>query len=116
MEGGQGGGGGGVPPLPGGGGGEGGDPRPAGVELARGGDDALGDLVAAGDAAEDVEEDGADLGVGDDHFQRVDDRLGFRAAARVEEVGRRAAGLGDDVEGGHAEAGAVGEDADVAVE
>ena len=57
-----------------------------------------------------------DLGVGGDHFERVDDRLGFRAAAGVEEVGRRAARLGDDVERRHAEPGAVGEDADVAVE
>ena len=82
----------------------------------RGGDDPLGDLVAAGDAAEDVEEDRGDLLVGGDHGQRVDDRLGFGAAAGVEEVGRGAARLGDDVEGRHAEPGAVGEDADVAVE
>ena len=82
----------------------------------RGGDDPLGDLVAAGDATEDVEEDRGHLRVGLDHFQRVDDRLGFGAAAGVEEVGRGAARLGDDVERRHAETGAVGEDADVAVE
>ncbi len=92
------------------------DQRQLEVELLRGGDDPLGDLVAAGDAAEDVEEDRRDLRVGGDHFQRVDDRLGLGAAAGVEEVGRRAARLGDDVEGRHAEPGAVGEDADVAVE
>ena len=82
----------------------------------RGLDDPLGDLVAAGDAAEDVEEDRVDLLVGGDHLERVDDRLGLRAAAGVEEVGGLAAGLGDDVEGRHAEPGAVAEDADVAVE
>ena len=92
------------------------DERHLEVDLLRGGDDALGDLVAAGDAAEDVEEDRAHLLVGDDHGQRVDDRLRLGAAAGIEEVGRRAARLGDDVERRHAEAGAVGEDADVAVE
>ena len=44
------------------------------------------------------------------------DRLGARAAARVEEVRGRAAGLGDDVQRRHHEPGAVAEDADVAVE
>ena len=57
-----------------------------------------------------------DLLVGGDHLERVDDRLGLRAAAGVEEVRGLAAGLGDDVERRHAEAGAVGEDADVAAE
>ena len=57
-----------------------------------------------------------DLLVGGDHLERVDDRVGLGAAAGVEEVGGVAAGLGDDVEGGHAEPGAVAEDADVAVE
>ena len=46
----------------------------------------------------------------------LDDRLGLRAAAGVEEVRGRAAGLGDDVERRHHEPGAVAEDADVAVE
>ena len=87
------------------------------MSIFRGGlDDALGDLVAAGDAAEDVEEDRAHLLVGGDHLERVDDRVGLGAAARVEEVGGVASGLGDDVQGGHAESGAVAEDADVAVE
>ena len=92
------------------------DQRHADVDLLRGLDDALGDLVAAGDAAEDVEEDRDDLLVGGDHLERVDDRLGLGAAAGVEEVGGLAAGLRDHVEGRHAEPGAVAEDADVAVE
>ena len=79
-------------------------------------DQALGDLVAAGDAAEDVEQDGLDLRVGEDHLDRAGDRIGLRAAAGVEEVRGRAAGLGDDVERRHHEPGAVAEDADVAVE
>ena len=43
-------------------------------------------LVAAGDAAEDVEQHGADLLVGEDHLHRARDRLGLGAAAGVEEV------------------------------
>ena len=92
------------------------DQRHVHVDPLVGLDDALGDLVAAGDPAEDVEQHGVDLLVGGDHLERVDDRLGLGAAAGVEEVGGLAAGLGDDVEGRHAEPGAVAEDADVAVE
>jgi hypothetical protein len=79
-------------------------------------DQAACDLVAAGDAAEDVEQHRADLGVGEDHLDCVHDRLGLGAAAGVEEVGRLAARLGHHVEGGHDEPGAVAEDAHVAVE
>ena len=42
--------------------------------------------------------------------------VGVRAAADVEEVGRRAAHLVDDVDRAHRQPGAVGDDADVAVE
>ena len=56
------------------------------------------------------------LSIGGDHLERVDDRVGLRAAAGVEEVGGLAARLGDDVERRHAEPGAVAEDADVAAE
>ena len=92
------------------------DERHVDLDPPEGLDDPLGDLVAAGDAAEDVEEDRDHLRVGGDHLERVDDRVGLGATAGVEEVGGTAPGLGDDVEGGHAEAGAVAEDADVAVE
>ena len=57
-----------------------------------------------------------DVLVGEDHLDRLGDRLGLRAAAGVEEVRGLAARLGDDVERAHHEAGAVAEDADVAVE
>ena len=57
-----------------------------------------------------------DLVVGQDHLDGRDDRVGLRAAAGVEEVRRRAADLGDDVERRHHEPGAVAEDPDVAVE
>ncbi len=76
----------------------------------------VGDLVAARDAAEDVEEHGLDLLVGEDHLDGTGDRLGLRSAARVEEVRRLAAVLRDDVERAHDEPRAVAEDPDVAVE
>ena len=79
-------------------------------------DQAVGDLVAAGDAAEDVEQHRLDRVVGQQQIDGLLDLLGVRASARVEEVGGRAARLGDDVERRHHQAGAVAEDADVAVE
>ena len=74
------------------------------------------DLVAARDAAEDVEQDGLDGVVGEQQIDRLLDLLGVRAAAGVEEVRGRAARLGDDVQRRHHQARAVAEDADVAVE
>ena len=66
-------------------------------------DDAVGDLVAGGDPAEDVDEDAPHGGVGQDDVQPVGHHLGRGAAADVEEVGRLDAaelltGVGDDVE------------------
>ena len=92
------------------------DERDGRLDLLERLDQALRDLVAARDAAEDVEQHGGDVLVGEDHLDRLGDRLGLRAAAGVEEVRGRAARLGDDVERGHHEPGAVAEDADVAVE
>ncbi len=63
-----------------------------------------------------LNEHGLDLVVGEDQVDGLLDRLGVGAAAGVEEVGGRAAGLRDDVERRHHEPGAVAEDADVAVE
>ena len=87
-----------------------------GLDLIERLDQPAGDLVAAGDPAEDVEQHRADLVVGKDHLDRAGDRVSFRAAPGVEEVGRRASRFGDDVERRHRQPGAVGEDADVAVE
>src|SRR6478609_11359968 len=89
-----------------------------GVERA---DDAVGHGVAGRDAAEDVDEDAPDLGVGQDDVQPVGHHLGARAATDVEEVGRLLAaellaGVGDDVEGAHDETRTVADDADGAVE
>ncbi len=86
------------------------------LQLVAGGDDPLGDLVAARDAAEDVDEDAAHLGIEQHHLERVAHLLGAGAAADVEEVGGLAALLLDQVERVHHQAGAVADDADVAVE
>ena len=51
-------------------------------------EDAAGDLVAARDPAEDVEEDRAHLRVARDHLERVDDALRVSPAAEVAEVRR----------------------------
>ena len=76
----------------------------------------VGDLVAAGDAAEDVEQHGLHLRVGEQHLERGHDLLRLRAAAHVEEVRRAPARLRDHVERRHHEPGAVAEDPDLAVE
>ncbi|CCH78022.1 Predicted hydrolase or acyltransferase (modular protein) [Nostocoides japonicum T1-X7] len=90
------------------------------TDRLEGADDAVGDGVTGGDATEDVDEHRLDLWVAEDDVQPVGHHLGARAAADVEEVRRLAAdrltGVGDDVEGRHDEAGAVADDADVAVE
>ena len=82
----------------------------------RGFDDAGGDDVALHDAAEDVDEDAFDFLVGEDDLERFGDPLDGGSAADVEEVGGIAAVVLDDVHGGHGEAGAVYQAADVAVE
>ena len=79
-------------------------------------DDPVRDLFALRDAAEDVDEDRAHLRVVVDDLERARHHLGVRAAADVEEVRGLAADLADDVDGRHRETGAVGDDADVAVE
>ena len=86
------------------------------VDLARRGHDALGDHVAAHDAAEDVDQDALDLGVGQQQLERRAHALLGGAAADVEEIGRRAAVQLDDVHGRHGQAGAVDHAADVAVQ
>src|SRR5690348_6382047 len=83
--------------------------------------DPVGHGVAGGDAAEDVHEDALDLRVRQDDREPVGHDLRAGAAADVQEVGRLhpaelLTGIGDDVEGAHHQAGAVADDADLAVE
>ena len=56
------------------------------------------------------------FGVGVDDLEGGRHHVGVGAAADVEEVGRLAADLVDDVERAHGQAGAVGDDADAALE
>ena len=92
------------------------DQRHVQIDLARRRDDALGDHVAAHDAAEDVDQDRLDVRVGQDQLERDGDPLVRRAAADIEEIGRVAAVQLDDVHRRHREAGAVDHAADIAVE
>src|SRR5215470_11420427 len=84
-------------------------------------DNPVRDLVARGNAAEDVDKDGAHRRVRKDNVQAVRHDFGGRAAADIEEV-RRAhatellARVGDHVERRHHKAGAVADDADLPVE
>src|SRR3954452_20163003 len=83
--------------------------------------DAVGDRVARRDAPEHVHEHALDGGVGQDDVQAVGHHLGRGATTDVEEVGRLHAaelltGVRDDVERAHHQAGAVADDADLAVE
>ena len=79
-------------------------------------DDPVGDFFAAGDAAEDVDEDALHVLVEVDDLERSSHHVGVGATADVEEVGRGSADLVDDVEGAHRQPGTVGDDADRAVE
>ena len=84
-------------------------------------DDAVGDRVARGDAAEDVDEHALDLRVAEDDVEAGGHHLRRGAAADVEEVGGLDAavlltGVGDDVQRRHHQTRAVADDADLAVE
>ena len=79
-------------------------------------DEPPGDLVAPGDAPEDVHEDGLDLRIGEDQGHRSGHLVGPCAAADVEEVRGLAAGPLHEIHGGHRQPGAVDHAADVAVE
>ena len=79
-------------------------------------DQAPGDLVAARDPAEDVDQDRGDLGIGQDQAHRRRHLVGPRPAADVEEVGGLAAGPLDEVHRRHRQPGAVDHAADRAVE
>ncbi len=77
------------------------------LEIFCGGDHAGGEYVAAQDAAEDVDEHGAHAGIAHEDAEGVFDLFGGGAAADVEKIGGRAAGIFDDVHSGHGEAGAI---------
>src|SRR5262249_52603926 len=78
-------------------------------------DYAAGQHVHAQDAAEDVNKDGAHVFVAQQNLEGVANRLGISAATDVKKIGRRAAGVLDDVHGGHGQPGAVDQAGNVAV-
>src|SRR5829696_7750508 len=91
------------------------------AQVLQGRDDAVGHGVAGGDATEDVDEHALHRRVGQDDVQAVAHDLGRGAATDVEEVGRLdaaelLAGVRDDVQGAHDQAGTVADDPDLALE
>src|SRR5882757_1163827 len=92
------------------------DERLGQLDLAQGLDDAVGDRVAGGDAAEDVDEDGPHVKIAQDDSKAFGHDPRGGAAADVEEVGGRGAAAGDHVEGGHHQPRAVSDHADLPVE
>src|SRR5215472_15312001 len=85
------------------------------------GHDAVGHRVARGDAAEHVHQHALDARVRQHDLQAVGHDFSRSAAADVQEVGgpdaaELLAGVGDDVEGGHHQAGPVSDDPDFALE
>ncbi len=85
-------------------------------DLLGGFDYAGGDDVAFHDAAEDVDQDPFDVFVGEDQLEGFGDALNGGSAPDIQEVGRVAAVMLDDVHGGHGQSGSVDQAADVAVE
>src|SRR5262245_38343959 len=79
-------------------------------------DHAARDHVAPDDAAENVDQDGLHVRVGQQYAEGVLDALLRCAAADVEEVGRLAPGQLDDVHRRHRQPGAVDHAGDIAVE
>src|SRR5262249_32680104 len=64
----------------------------------------------------DIDKDGADVLVAEQDFKGMANLLGVGAAAYVQKVGGRSAGILDDVHGRHGQPGAVDQAGDVAVE
>src|SRR5690606_25168259 len=79
-------------------------------------DHALGDDVAAHDAAENIHQDGLDAAVLQHDLEGFRDLLGRRTTAHVQEVGGFATEQLDGVHGRHGQARAIDQAADVAVE
>ena len=90
--------------------------RHAQVDRLAGDDDASGDGVALHDAAEDIDQNGFDLGVFQHDLEGLGDLLRGCAAAHVQKVGGLCAEQFDGVHGGHGQTCAVDQAADVAVQ
>src|SRR5690606_36595655 len=90
--------------------------RHAEGDFLRRSDNALGNHIAAHDAAEDVDEDAFDILILQDDLEGLRDLLARGAAANVEEVCRLAAVQLDDIHRRHGETCAVHHAADIAIE
>src|SRR3954452_5210927 len=77
------------------------------MQISRGGHHPGSQAVHPQDAAEDVDEDGLYILVGEQDLERVLDLFLAGAAAHIQEVGRTTACVLNDVHGGHGQAGAV---------
>ena len=86
------------------------------VESLGGVDETLGDVVAADDTTEDVDEDGRNLSVAGNELESLLDGGRGGTTTNVEEVGGLAAVELDDVHGGHGKTGTVDEAANVTIE
>src|SRR5207302_990060 len=75
---------------------------------------AIGQHIDAQDAAKNVDQQRFYIFVTEQDFEGMANLLGVGSAADIEEVGRRAAGVLDDVHGGHGQACAVDHAGDVA--
>ena len=86
------------------------------VKRLDGVDETVGDSVTADDTAEDVDEDGGNLGVAGDELEGLPNGRGGSTTTDVKEVGGSATVELDDVHGGHGKTSTVDEAANVAVE
>lgn len=86
------------------------------VKRLDGVDETVGNSIASHDTAEDVDEDGSDLGVAGDQFEGLLNGGRGSTTADVEEVGGLAAVQLDDVHRRHGQTGTVDQAADVTVQ
>lgn len=79
-------------------------------------DETVGNSIASHNTAENVDEDGRNLGVAGDQLEGLLDGRGGSTTADIQEVGGLAAVQLDDIHGGHGKTGAVDKAADVTVQ
>src|SRR5215469_11189133 len=78
--------------------------------------DACGERVHPQDATKNVDQHGFDVLVTQQDLESMCDLLGVGSAAHVQKIRRHAAGVLDDIHGGHRKTGAVHHAAHVAIE
>ena len=91
------------------------DERNADVGFAGGIDDPMGDDVAVHDAAENIDQDAFDVLVAEDDSKGCGDLFLAGSASHIEEIGRLAARILDDVHRRHGQPRAVDQAGDIAI-